>query len=104
MGLTIETYDYNGIATLNNVYATVRNIRTSKIDRPYPEADTDQFAVTFNIGLWIDNAKTKYIEMWALHRDISFTSATVVTDVWTPAYSKAKEVLEAAGYTVTDNN
>ena len=104
MGLTIETYDYNGIATLNNVYATVRDVKTNKYDPPYRDPDADKFIVSFKIGLWIDNTKSKYIEMWALHHDISFTSATVVTDVWTPAYAKAKEVLEAAGFTVTDNN
>ena len=102
MGLTIETYDYNGIATLNNVYATVRDINTTKYDPPYP-ADMDKFIVSFKIGLWIDNTKTKHIEMYNNSQISSFTSATVVTDVWTSVYAKAKQVLEAAGLTVTDN-
>lgn len=108
MGLTIAAYDYNGVVTLNNIYATVRNIRSTKLDPPYPVPDVDKFTVMFTIELWVDNTKTKKIGTYGLNSsvpppyEINIRGSTVVADVWALAYTKAKETLEAAGLTVID--
>jgi hypothetical protein len=106
MGLTINNYPFNNVATVENVYANIRDIKTTKRRHVVMvENENEEYTETYNYDHVLEfivhiTKDENMLRVYILEKvqDSPFTG-----DIWGTSYTVLKEDLTANSLTFVDN-
>lgn len=108
MGITINHYLYNNVATLENVYANIRDIKTTKrrhVVMVENENENEEYTETYKYDYVLEfivhvtkDENTLRVYILEKVQDSPFTG-----DIWSTSYTVLKEDLTANSLTFVDN-